>query len=91
MLTQLTHVNVWVHDQDDALKFYTEKLGLELRGFKGPDTLAGGVGKDCLYTVDGVSGNDTARGGPGHDEAGIDPGDHLISVEETGPNFCAGD
>jgi len=31
MLTQLTHVNVWVHDQDDALKFYTEKLGLELR------------------------------------------------------------
>ena len=31
MLTQLTHVNVWAHDQDDALKFYTEKLGLELR------------------------------------------------------------
>ena len=31
MLTQLTHVNVWVHDQDEALAFYTEKLGLELR------------------------------------------------------------
>ncbi len=31
MLTRLTYVNVWVHDQDDALAFYTEKLGMELR------------------------------------------------------------
>jgi catechol 2,3-dioxygenase-like lactoylglutathione lyase family enzyme len=31
MLKQLTHVGVWVHDQDEALAFYTEKLGLELR------------------------------------------------------------
>ena len=31
MLKQLTHVNQWVHDQDEALAFYTEKLGLELR------------------------------------------------------------
>jgi catechol 2,3-dioxygenase-like lactoylglutathione lyase family enzyme len=31
MLKQLTHVNVWVRDQDEALAFYTEKLGLELR------------------------------------------------------------
>ena len=31
MLKQLTHVSVWVHDQDEALTFYTEKLGLELR------------------------------------------------------------
>jgi catechol 2,3-dioxygenase-like lactoylglutathione lyase family enzyme len=31
MLKQLTHVNVWVTDQDDALAFYTEKLGFELR------------------------------------------------------------
>jgi catechol 2,3-dioxygenase-like lactoylglutathione lyase family enzyme len=31
MLQQLTHVNVWVHDQDEALAFYTEKLGMELR------------------------------------------------------------
>jgi catechol 2,3-dioxygenase-like lactoylglutathione lyase family enzyme len=31
MLTQLTHVQVWVHDQDEALAFYTEKLGMELR------------------------------------------------------------
>jgi catechol 2,3-dioxygenase-like lactoylglutathione lyase family enzyme len=31
MLKQLTHVNVWVHDQDEALAFYTEKLGMEVR------------------------------------------------------------
>jgi catechol 2,3-dioxygenase-like lactoylglutathione lyase family enzyme len=31
MLKQLTHVQVWVHDQDEALSFYTEKLGMELR------------------------------------------------------------
>ena len=31
MLDQLTHVNVWVHDQDEALAFYTEKLGMEVR------------------------------------------------------------
>jgi catechol 2,3-dioxygenase-like lactoylglutathione lyase family enzyme len=27
----LSHVNVWVHDQDEALAWYTEKLGFELR------------------------------------------------------------
>ena len=31
MLNQLTNTQVWVHDQDEALAFYTEKLGLELR------------------------------------------------------------
>jgi catechol 2,3-dioxygenase-like lactoylglutathione lyase family enzyme len=31
MLKSLTNVQVWVHDQDEALAFYTEKLGMELR------------------------------------------------------------
>jgi catechol 2,3-dioxygenase-like lactoylglutathione lyase family enzyme len=31
VLKQLTHVGVWVHDQDEALAFYTETLGMELR------------------------------------------------------------
>jgi catechol 2,3-dioxygenase-like lactoylglutathione lyase family enzyme len=31
MLTELKYVQVWVHDQDEALAFYTEKLGMELR------------------------------------------------------------
>jgi len=31
MIKQLSHVNVWVHDQDEALEFYVGKLGLEVR------------------------------------------------------------
>ena len=31
MLKQLTHVHQWVDDQDEALAFYTERLGMELR------------------------------------------------------------
>jgi catechol 2,3-dioxygenase-like lactoylglutathione lyase family enzyme len=31
MLKSLINVQVWVHDQDEALAFYTEKLGMELR------------------------------------------------------------
>lgn len=31
MLQQLAHVNQWVHDQDEALAFYTDTLGMELR------------------------------------------------------------
>ncbi len=31
MLKKISTVNVFVHDQDEALAFYTDKLGLELR------------------------------------------------------------
>jgi predicted enzyme related to lactoylglutathione lyase len=31
LLKSLTNVSVWVHDQDEALAFYTDKLGLEVR------------------------------------------------------------
>ncbi|MGH2827786.1 MAG: VOC family protein [Actinomycetota bacterium] len=31
MFKQLIYTQVWVHDQDEALAFYTEKLGMELR------------------------------------------------------------
>lgn len=31
MITRLSHVNVFVLDQDRAKKFYTEKLGFEVR------------------------------------------------------------
>jgi catechol 2,3-dioxygenase-like lactoylglutathione lyase family enzyme len=31
MTMRLTHINVWVHDQDEAFAFYTDKLGMELR------------------------------------------------------------
>jgi catechol 2,3-dioxygenase-like lactoylglutathione lyase family enzyme len=53
MLKQLTHVNVWVHDQDEALTFYTEKLGLELRD----DVTVPELGNFRWLTV-GVPGQD---------------------------------
>jgi catechol 2,3-dioxygenase-like lactoylglutathione lyase family enzyme len=31
MSERFSHVNVWVHDQDEALAFYTDKLGMEVR------------------------------------------------------------
>lgn len=31
MRIELTGTQVWVHDQDAALQFYTERLGMELR------------------------------------------------------------
>jgi catechol 2,3-dioxygenase-like lactoylglutathione lyase family enzyme len=31
VLKRVSHVNVWVHDQDEALSFYTGKLGFEVR------------------------------------------------------------
>jgi catechol 2,3-dioxygenase-like lactoylglutathione lyase family enzyme len=30
-MLRISHANVWVHDQDEALDFYTKKLGMELR------------------------------------------------------------
>ena len=53
MLTKLTHVNVWVQDQDEALAFYTEKLGLELRD----DVTVPEMGNFRWLTV-GVPGQD---------------------------------
>ena len=30
-MINLSHTQLWVHDQDEALAFYTEKLGMEVR------------------------------------------------------------
>jgi catechol 2,3-dioxygenase-like lactoylglutathione lyase family enzyme len=53
MIKQLSHVNVWVHDQDEALAFYTEKMGLELR----EDVTVPEMGNFRWLTV-GVPGQD---------------------------------
>jgi catechol 2,3-dioxygenase-like lactoylglutathione lyase family enzyme len=53
MLKQLTTVQVWVHDQDEALAFYTDKLGLELR----TDVTVPELGNFRWLTV-GVPGQD---------------------------------
>ena len=53
MLKHLTTVQIWVHDQDEALDFYTEKLGLELRD----DVTVPELGNFRWLTV-GVPGQD---------------------------------
>ena len=55
MMQHLTHVNVWVHDQDEALDFYTKKLGMELRD----DVTVPEMGNFRWLTV-GVPGQDVA-------------------------------
>jgi catechol 2,3-dioxygenase-like lactoylglutathione lyase family enzyme len=30
-MLKITHAQVWVHDQDEALAYYTDKVGLEVR------------------------------------------------------------
>jgi catechol 2,3-dioxygenase-like lactoylglutathione lyase family enzyme len=55
MLKTLTNVNVWVHDQDEALAFYTEKLGFELRD----DVTVAEMGNFRWLTV-GLPGQDVA-------------------------------
>ena len=53
MLQKLTSVNVWVHDQDEALAFYTEKLGMEVRA----DVTVAEMGNFRWLTV-GLPGQD---------------------------------
>jgi predicted enzyme related to lactoylglutathione lyase len=55
MLQQLTQTQVWVLDQDEALAFYTEKLGMELR----EDVTVPEMGNFRWLTV-GVPGQDVS-------------------------------
>ncbi|MGH2983763.1 MAG: VOC family protein [Solirubrobacterales bacterium] len=43
MLDAISHVGVWVHDQEEAKAFYTEKLGFEVREDVTLDELGEGV------------------------------------------------
>jgi catechol 2,3-dioxygenase-like lactoylglutathione lyase family enzyme len=52
-LKQLSTTQIWVHDQEEALAFYTEKLGLELRD----DVTVPELGNFRWLTV-GVPGQD---------------------------------
>jgi catechol 2,3-dioxygenase-like lactoylglutathione lyase family enzyme len=63
MLKSLTNVQVWVHDQDEALAFYTEKLGMELREDVTVPEMGnfrwlsvGGPGQDVAITLMAIPG-----------------------------------
>ena len=55
MLQQLANVQVWVNDQDEALAFYTDKLGFEVR----EDVTVPELGNFRWLSV-GVPGQDVA-------------------------------
>jgi catechol 2,3-dioxygenase-like lactoylglutathione lyase family enzyme len=55
MLAKLVATQVWVHDQDEALAFYTEKLGMEVRD----DVTVPEMGNFRWLTV-GIPGQDVA-------------------------------
>ena len=55
MLNQLANVQVWVNDQDEALAFYTEKLGFAVR----EDVTVPEMGNFRWLSV-GVPGQDVA-------------------------------
>jgi len=93
MLKQLTTVGVWVHDQDEALAFYTEKLGLELRD----DVTVPEMGNFRWVTV-GVAGQPDVSisllavpGPPVFDEATKAQIEALVAKGATGGLFFSTD
>jgi catechol 2,3-dioxygenase-like lactoylglutathione lyase family enzyme len=92
MLKQLTYVQVWVHDQDEALAFYTEKLGMELR----EDVTVPEMGNFRWLTV-GIPGQDTSitlmdiPGPPVFDEETRDQIHKLLAKGASGGLFFTTD
>jgi catechol 2,3-dioxygenase-like lactoylglutathione lyase family enzyme len=93
MLKALTHVNVWVNDQDEALAFYTEKLGFELR----EDVTVPELGNFRWLTV-GVPGQDgialalmSVPGPPVFDEETRDQLKALVAKGAAGGLFFSAD
>jgi catechol 2,3-dioxygenase-like lactoylglutathione lyase family enzyme len=92
MLKQLTHVQVWVNDQDEALAFYTEKLGMELR----EDVTLPEMGNFRWLSV-GIPGQDVAitlmdiPGPPVFDEATRDQIRSLLAKGASGGLFFGTD
>ena len=84
MLTKLTHSQVYVLDQDEALDFYVGKLGLEVN-------TDADLGFMRWLTV-GVPGQDTSLllelvGGPQHDEATASQVRELVTKGALGGLF----
>ena len=92
MLKQLTHVQVWVHDQDEALAFYTGKLGMELR----EDVTVPEMGNFRWLSV-GIPGQDVSitlmaiPGPPVFDEETRDQIRKLLAKGASGGLFFATD
>ena len=92
MLKKLTQANVWVHDQDEALAFYTDKLGMEVRD----DVTVPEMGNFRWLTV-GLPGQDTALtlmaipGAPVFDEETQEQMKNLLAKGALGGLFFSTD
>jgi catechol 2,3-dioxygenase-like lactoylglutathione lyase family enzyme len=92
MLKQLSYVQVWVHDQDEALAFYTEKLGMELR----EDVTVAEMGNFRWLSV-GIPGQETSitlmaiPGPPVFDEETRDQIKKLLAKGASGGLFFTTD
>ena len=92
MLKSLTYTTIWVHDQDEALAFYTEKLGMELRD----DVTVPELGNFRWLTV-GVPGQDVSitlmaiPGPPVFDEETRDQITSLMAKGASGGLFFSTD
>ena len=93
MITSLATTQVWVHDQDEALAFYTDKLGFELR----EDVTVPEMGNFRWLTV-GVPGQQDVAitlmaipGPPVFDEATRDQLRELLAKGALGGLFFATD
>jgi uncharacterized glyoxalase superfamily protein PhnB len=92
-MIQIATTQMWVHDQDEALRFYTEKLGMEVRS----DVTVAEMGNFRWLTV-GVPGQDDIEivlmaimGPPVMDETTADSVRDLMSKGFAGTVFLSTD
>ncbi|MEQ4723190.1 VOC family protein [Nonomuraea sp. B19D2] len=88
MLTNIMYVTVYVTDQDRALKFYTEGLGLEKR--------VDFAGRESRWLTVGVAGSPVeivlwshapAAGQPVEQRLGVDPGPLILESDDLRKDF----
>ncbi|MFD5419249.1 VOC family protein [Streptomyces sp. NPDC127069] len=88
MLTNLMYVTLYVTDQDRALRFYTEQLGLEKRvDYPGPDgrfltVAAPGSPVEIILWAHGA-----AAGQPAEVQAGGTPGPVILESDDLREDF----
>jgi catechol 2,3-dioxygenase-like lactoylglutathione lyase family enzyme len=92
-MIKIAHAQMWVHDQDEALAFYTEKLGMEVRA----DVTLPEMGDFRWLTVGPPGQEDTAivlmaiPGAPVMDEGTADDVRNLVSKGFAGTVFLTTD
>ncbi|MEV6560287.1 VOC family protein [Nocardia sp. NPDC051756] len=88
MLTNIMYVTVYVTDQDRALRFYTEALGLEQRiDFSGPDGrfLAVGVPNSAVEII--LWSHAAAAGQPAELDGRVVPGPLILESDDLRKDF----